>query len=348
MSLVSIVIPSYNHAHYIARAVESVLVQTHSELELIIVDDGSTDNSLEYLRGLQDPRVRLIEQPNAGAHNAINRGLEMARGSHLGILNSDDIYHPTRLADALAALEKGNADLVATWIEVIDSAGSVLAVKEGWRNMLPWPIEHPERSFAATNSFAKNLLMTNFVSTTSNVLFSRRLYERIGGMRNLRFAHDWDFLLRAARHFRCELIEKPLLQYRIHSTNTISSNRAWMLFEICWVLAIGMMAYEGDVLYGVSDSAAAIADVHAIAESVNAQGNDRVIWMIRQFVDARRKSGDLEPELRLLEDKVLRDAFIAHVVTDSSSSDSRLPNALPAGLKGIAYRIARRLAKGVA
>ncbi|MDR8401573.1 glycosyltransferase [Paraburkholderia sp. USG1] len=349
MSLVSVVIPSYNHSRYIRSAVESVLTQTHSEVELIVIDDGSKDDSLDYLRSITDPRMTLVEQANAGAHNAINRGLSIATGDYLAVLNSDDVFHPDRLKIALVALTRGEIDLVATWIEVVDADGRTLGVKQGWHNMLPWSIANPQRTFAASDSFAKNLLMTNFVSTTSNVVFSRRLYNRIGGMRNLRFAHDWDFLLRAARNFRCELIPQPLLQYRIHSTNTISSNRAWMLFEICWVLAVGMLAYEGDVLYGSDDCDAMIADVHAIAESINVQGNDRIVWMIRQFVEARRKQGDLEPELRLLDDKILRDAFVEHVDTgeqQSAGAVAPLSTSVPPGMKGFAYRVARRLASG--
>jgi len=349
MSLVSVVIPSYNHSRYIRKAVESVLGQTHSDVELIMIDDGSKDDSRDYLRSITDARVRLVEQANAGAHNAINRGLSMATGDYLAVLNSDDVFHPERLKVALGTLAAGDVDLVATWIQVVDEDGKALGVKEGWHNMLPWPIKNPQRTFAASDSFSKNLLMTNFVSTTSNVVFSRRLYSRIGGMRNLRFAHDWDFLLRAAKHFRCELISQPLLQYRIHSTNTISSNRAWMLFEICWVLAVGMMAYEGDLLYGSEDRDLLVADVHALAESINTQGNDRIVWMIRQFIDARRKRGEEEPELTLLDDKLLRDAFVEHIdIGDQQSSGAppELPIRVPPGMKGIAYRVARRLASG--
>jgi len=348
MALVSIIIPSYNHLAYIPKAVDSVLGQTHSDLELIIVDDGSKDKSLEYLESLIDPRVRLVAQENAGAHNAINRGLGMAKGDYLAILNSDDIFHPERLAICIDRLTRTDAELVATWIEVIDQDGKALGVKEGWHNMLPWPIRHPERSFAQTNDFARNLLMTNFVSTTSNVVFSRKLYDAIGGMRNLRFAHDWDFLLRAARTFPCELIAQPLLQYRIHGSNTISSNRAWMLFEICWVLATGMAQFEGLSLYASGERDALIKDVHALGESINTQGNDRVLWMIRQFIDARRRAGDPHPELKLLDDKELRDAFITYIDTGESSVPvaGASASAVSRGLPSMLNRLAARLERG--
>ena len=84
MSLVSVVIPSYNHEKFIRQAVESVLAQSHADLELIVVNDGSSDRSLEYLRSVRDSRFLLIEQANAGAHNAINKGLAHGTREVLG------------------------------------------------------------------------------------------------------------------------------------------------------------------------------------------------------------------------------------------------------------------------
>lgn len=313
MNLVSVVIPSYNHADYIGPAVDSVLGQTYANLELIVIDDGSSDASLDYLRAVRDPRFRLVEQPNAGAHNAINRGLALARGDYLAILNSDDVFHPERLAACVARLQEG-ADLVASWIEVVDRKGKVLGVKEGWRNMLPWPVKQTERFFAVDDDFVRNLLMTNFVSTTSNIVFSRKLYEHIGGMRNLRFAHDWDFLLRAAKDFRCVLIESPLLQYRIHKSNTISSDRAWMLFEICWIFAVHLRHFAGEALFRGADADSFSNAIDFLAQAVNVQGNDKVLWMLLHFIESRRKNGEGSPEETLLGNENLRAAFIRHVV----------------------------------
>jgi len=313
MTLVSVVIPSYNHERYIRQAVESVLAQSHADLELIVVDDGSSDRSLDYLRGVRDSRFRLVEQANAGAHNAINRGLAMAKGDYLAILNSDDIFYPDRLAVCLHRLQAG-IDLVATWLEVINHKGKVLGVKEGWRNMLPWPITPLDGRLTAVDAFTINLLQTNFVSTTSNVVFSRRLYESIGGMANLRFVHDWDFLLRAVCDFRCELIERPLLQYRIHATNTISSNRAWMLFEICWVYAVHTSAVMSRLLRFATDAEFASAEINFMGSAINLQGNDRVLWMILQFMKQQRRAGRQDPEMLLLENATLRKEFIRYIV----------------------------------
>jgi len=313
MSLVSVVIPSYNHRQYLPAAVESVLGQSHEHLELIIVDDGSTDDSREYLRGISDPRCTVVEQRNAGAHAAINRGLALAKGDVLAILNSDDIFHPTRIEACLRELAANPCDLVATWLEVIDEGGAVLGVKQGWTNMLPWPVRHAGGSVGELGEFATNLLLTNFVSTTSNIVVTRRVYDAIGGMRNLRFAHDWDFLLRAAHQFRCELIPQPLLRYRIHPANTISSNRAWMLLEICWVVAVALRRFQGTRLHREGVAGDFAAAVKFLGDNINMQGNDRILWMIDHFISARSNAGVARPEEILLEDKALRDAFIEFI-----------------------------------
>lgn len=87
---ISVVIPSYNHARYIERAVYSVLHQTFHKIELIVIDDGSRDDSLSRLARIKDSRLKVFSQENQGAHATINRGLHMAREHYLAILNSDD------------------------------------------------------------------------------------------------------------------------------------------------------------------------------------------------------------------------------------------------------------------
>lgn len=314
MSLVSVVIPSYNHTNYIQQAVESVLAQSHATLELIVIDDGSTDSSLNYLRTVEDPRYRLVEQANAGAHNAINKGLALAKGDYLTILNSDDVFHPDRLAECIGRLKAG-VELVATWIEVINHKGKRLGIKEGWRNMLPWPIKQPEPRIAVSDEFALNLLATNFVSTTSNVIFTRKLYEKIGGMRNLRFVHDWDFLLRVVRQFKCELIEKPLVQYRVHQANTISANRAWMLFEICWIFAVHLRGFEETFSPLLVDEFTPSKKIKFLADSINLQGNDKVFWLLLRHFEDCKKLGAGFPEDTLLDDKDLCSVFVQHITT---------------------------------
>ena len=311
MHKVSVVIPSYNHEKYLGFAVDSVLAQVGVEVELIIIDDGSSDNSVSLLRQYSDPRIKLTVGKNSGAHNAINLGLSQATGDFIAILNSDDAYHIDRLRICVDELQSQQADMCCTWLELIDSDGRTLGVKEGWKNMLPWPRPATEAAGAAdSENFIENLLFSNFVSTTSNMVFRRSVYDAIGGMQNLRFAHDWDYMLRAASRVSCILIPKPLVQYRLHQTNTIKTNRAWMLFEICWIYATGWqrLAHRlraqlecGNQIW-----------VRAF-NSINTQGNDRLLSLIQLYIATTEKLSDEEASTRMLEDAELRQSFISLV-----------------------------------
>jgi len=307
-NIISVVIPCYNHERYIKSAVESVLSQTHGELELIVVDDGSTDRSLDYLRTVKDRRFQLLAQENQGAHTAINRGLELAQGEYLAILNSDDVFDPQRL-EVCARYLSDSVNLVATWIKVINGSGKVLGVKKGWHNMLPWEFSAPNGDAFSFDEFTINLLASNFVSTTSNIVFSRNIYERIGGMRNLRFVHDWDFLLRAALHYKCMIIEQPLVQYRVHQNNTISSNREWMLFEICWIYATHLKNYFLTTNDRI-EKGNYLKELEFISRSINVQGCGGTLWMMSQFIDGEKSNENAAPEEFLINDEAIRRVFL--------------------------------------
>lgn len=311
--LISVIIPSYNHSKYIARCIDSVVSQSYKDWELIIIDDGSADNSNDIISSYKDGRIKHFMQENMGAHNTINRGLSLAKGDYLSILNSDDEFHPHRLERCLEVLaEQPDAMLVSSWIDVVDGDSRLLGTKEAWRNMEPWPVQNKERSFAALPDYALNALMSNFVSTTSNMVFRRKLYEDIGGMRNLRFAHDWDFLLRACSQYACVNVEEPLVSYRIHQTNTISSNRKAMLFEVCWILAANIDLFAERILTDLSPHSLAMAHLRLL-ESINFQGNDHVFWMLYWAISNLRKAGIQNPEEIYLQDTDLREAVMEYI-----------------------------------
>ncbi|MFF2912170.1 glycosyltransferase [Paenibacillus sp. NPDC057934] len=307
---ISVIIPLYNHENFITEAIKSVLDQTYTNLELIVIDDGSKDNSLAVAQSFKDERLQVISQDNNGAHNTINRGLDMATGDYLTVLNSDDVYEKDRLEKCMDAFIKNpGVELVSTYIKIINDSGKTLGIKHGWKDMEPWPFPNKEKSFAKSDDFVKNLLMSNFISTTSNMVFTKELYLAIGGMRNLRFAHDWDFALRAADHGKCYLIEEPLMRYRIHGNNTIHSNRKHMLFEICWIYAAHLHRFENTHIFTGDPR----SNLEELAESINLQGNDKLLWILRTYINNAIKNGRDNPELDFLDDAVLRESLFNYI-----------------------------------
>jgi glycosyltransferase involved in cell wall biosynthesis len=244
MPQVSVIIPSFNHGNYISEAVSSVLNQTEQDLEIIVVDDGSKDDSLKILGAFSDPRLRIIPQENQGAHAAINRGLREASSNIYAILNSDDSYAPERLAHVLQILKADpQAGLIGSYIEIINSKSSTLGIKHGYQDCSPWSLPHPDRSFRAGSNLHAALLTENYWSTTSNLVFRKSLYKQVGEFRALRYVHDWDFALRMAQQTKLVLVPEPLVRYRVHESNTIRENQVAMIFEICWCIAMNLPEY---------------------------------------------------------------------------------------------------------
>ncbi len=220
MHRISVVIPSYQHARFVAEAIHSIAAQDMPELELIVVDDGSTDGSADVIRrALTEARlerVQFIEQRNEGAHRAIARGVEAASGDLLAILNSDDRFHPQRFARMARELP-GHGDFLAfSAVTMIDAAGDVLgsdsSPMRGYHHALYEATRCPSIGFA--------LLRNNIAVTSGNLVFTRTLYEKIGGFQPFRLAHDWDFLLQALVHVEPIFVPEPLLEYRTHAVNT--------------------------------------------------------------------------------------------------------------------------------
>lgn len=227
----SVIVPLYNHQRYIAQALHSALEQGPILREVIVVDDGSTDDSVAALRDAcrQDPKVVFWTQPNRGAHAALNAGLMRATGDVLFILNSDDVYAPGRLDQMVAALDSdATADLVASGLSFIDDEGS--PISSAW-------YEGALTFYRTSGDLGTALVNGNFVMTTSNFAFRRELIEKVGLFAPLRYTHDLDYLLRSlAQGCRVKLLlDQPLLSYRQHARNTIKEDHGSVRVE--WAIA---------------------------------------------------------------------------------------------------------------
>ncbi len=280
---VSVVIPLFNHVKFIEEAVRSVLGQTYEALELIIIDDGSTDGSGAVVQGIPDKRIRYFYQENQGAHNAINRGVRLARGEFLSVLNSDDIYDPRRIEECVGLLD-GDSSLSAVFssVDCIDENGGF--IKSVKRKDHVWTSHLPETSFMEEESIILDLLAGNFLITTSNLFCRKTVFDKTGYFKGLRYAHDYDFFLRLSHLFKTEVIDSPLVKYRIHGANTLKPDDPEVCFEV------GLTLSHFILQYGITDIMPASlrhADIYRLMakffNSVNTFRSDRLMMVILAF-----------------------------------------------------------------
>lgn len=213
--------PAYNHEQFVGAAIESVLNQTLTDLELVVIDDGSTDRTANVVTSFTDPRLRYFHQDNQDAHNTINRGLRLATGDFISILNSDDIYEPSRLERLRAIHEKTSAQCIFTDVTPIDEHGQMLDVAHGWHN---WHRCNRDVYFHHNDLYI-GFLHGNFMVTTSNIFMTKAAVQKVGEFAPLRYLHDYDYIFRTLLAYPNDTIyvhDEQLLSYRIHSSNTLS------------------------------------------------------------------------------------------------------------------------------
>ena len=204
--LVSVVIPTYNRAHLIGRTIESVLGQSYDNVELVIVDDGSKDNTRDVIVGKYDARVRYFQKPNGGPASARNFGFREARGDYVALLDSDDTWHPWKLTLQIRCMEKFR-DLGMTWtdMEMIDPDGKVVdpaylrkmyscyrwftnseifAESHSLRELAPELTQVVGDAKLRIGNIYSNMVMGNLVHTSTVVLRRDRLQEGRGLQRD--------------------------------------------------------------------------------------------------------------------------------------------------------------------
>lgn len=218
---ISVVIPAYNHEEYIGPAIQSVLEQTYENFELIIVDDGSTDTTAEVIHTYTDARISYHYQDNQDAFNALNKGMALASGQYISILNSDDIYAENRLERLLELQHQNGAQCLFTDVIPISETGEEFVDPE-----FGWNIWHRKnRSFyEKVGDLYTGFLKGNFMVTTSNIFMTRKAYEVVGKFCSLRYLHDYDFIFRMMLAFPNGVeyvMDEKLLYYRIHKGNTL-------------------------------------------------------------------------------------------------------------------------------
>jgi len=223
MALVSVIMPSYNHEKFISKAIESVLNQSFEDLELIIIDDGSRDNSKKIIISFKekDNRIRTIfHKKNIGIAKTLNDGIEASRGKFIAIVASDDVWYKDKLEKQLEVL-KENENLIV-WSE-----GLIIDAHDNSTGML-FTERHNATNRRKSGNIFGELLKGNFIFGSSLILKKQNL----GNIRfdeELKYLNDYKFVVDLATRYEYHFVPEPLAMYRIHGSNTTLTDKdSWI------------------------------------------------------------------------------------------------------------------------
>ena len=258
--LVSFVILSYNYEGHIRRTLRSVFDQTFTDFEVVIVDDASSDGSLESIRSFHDRRIRLIVNPtNLGGSASFNLGVEAARGTWIVNLDADDWIAPEKVAKQLAAAERDHSlSVIGTWVNVVDESGQPHPLAGEVESHLNQAHHlNSVRTWVGQNPLCR-----------SSTMVRRSLYREIGGSDPAMVrAPDYELWTRAlSRGYRFDLLPEALTYYRLHPRGVTHGNRVDATLELA---------------YATIRNLAPLAEARALHEDWASMLN----WLARRTVD---------------------------------------------------------------
>jgi glycosyltransferase involved in cell wall biosynthesis len=211
MKKVSVVIPTYNHSTYVLDAIDSVKASEGVEVEIIVVNDGSSDDSHELLKDL--PGIRYFFTENRGTHAALNFGIKKSTHEIIAILNDDDLFNPEHLLGSILELEATGADLVISRYEAFGEGTFLEQIKN-----------HTKIADLRIRQFGllKTLLQINWAVSTSAFCFRREIFQINNGFSSLSMCHDYEFLLSALVDCRAVILYSNRTDwlYRCHGENS--------------------------------------------------------------------------------------------------------------------------------
>lgn len=207
--LISVIIPTYNRENIIKECLESVLNQTYKNIEVIIVDDCSVDNTVAVAQSVSDDRVSCHKlEKNSGACFARNYGASLANGEYIAFQDSDDIWDLTKLEKQVAYLESGDYDLIFCGMKRVNELGQSFF--------------YPPIDFVEQDSALEQILFENRISTQC-ILMYKHVFETVKFDPAIRRFQDWDFAINAAKHFKMGYLKDALVVSEIQE-NSISKN----------------------------------------------------------------------------------------------------------------------------
>lgn len=295
---VSVIMPVYNSEKYICQAIQSVLDQSFSNFELIIINDRSTDRSLEIIKSFVDRRIVLINNDKKGTIvESRNQGVRLSRGEFIAFLDSDDITHPDRLKAEVVFLEKNpDAGIVGASVRIIDKDGKETGVK--WRENI------------SSEKIPIRLLFGNCFSQSSVMLRKKAIPDE--GYRP-GFAEDYDLWVRMLRTWKGFHLPKLLLKYRIHVENTSTRKRALQQESVNQIIQtqlenLGINTEPEDLIIHRANYGFAGTD-----EETKKFIEKRELWLLK-LAEANQKSGRYTTKLF---NEVLAERFLTTLQTNA-------------------------------
>ncbi len=302
MSYVTVVIPAYNRADLICETVDSVLAQTYQDFEIVIVDDGSTDDTTAVLAPYLKHNVRVIYQDNQGEGSARNSGILAAKGEYIAFVDSDDLWMPTKLERQMAIFaNRPQLAWVYTDAYAFDSDSKQELYILGEKN--------PQYEGA----IAHQLLLHNFIASPTPIV-RRSVFDEVGVFNHNPIAADWDMWLRIAAKYPIGRIAEVLAGYRVHS-NAISQNSDPLLAHKYRIDTIERSVTNAPDVYGIMrDQSLAAYHTHT-GSALAKKGELREAR--RMFLQAIRLSPTILPAYPRLVATLLGKRFNSYWITQN-------------------------------
>ena len=209
MPLVSVIVPSYNHEKYIVETIESIVNQTYKNIELIVIDDGSKDNSLNILKNLQQKyNFTLISRENKGLSATLNEGVLIAKGKYVSVCASDDILVLEKIEKQVSYMEIN--------LQYMISYGKVIYF---YPNGATKKIRN---SAYKEGDVFESLLLQKFFISPASVIYRKEVFDKIGGFDTSLAVEDADIFLRIAKEYQIGYQNEYFYYYRLHENNTVN------------------------------------------------------------------------------------------------------------------------------
>lgn len=277
MAKISVLIPSYNHARYLGQTLDSVVSQTERDLEILVLDDGSNDDSFSIAqrKANSDARIRCYQQDNRGTISVLNKLFSMSSGDFICHLGSDDIWEPTFLAESLADLQL-HPQTVATFssFSIIDETGILIS-----------PQGFSVTSDLVGQSLARQLLVQNCLGALTACIRRTALDRAQPFARNFTGVEDWDLWLRLALVGDLRLRVESKARYRLHGENQSSKNI--------------MRSYQNQLLV-LREHGDAMMRRYILSKEDEARVWDRKAWLYGQIGEREKMAACMRIRRRLV------------------------------------------------